>query len=197
MGVGGLPGEAGEDPDVVEQEQIVLFQPGPEGRLGQTAVGDAPDGRMGELPLHEGTAETVKFGGKRHAPFLPAASDVSPGGLKVRTSPRLVEDRMPAGPLQPGDPPVLGAFELLGRLGEGGQGIVYEARSPAGERVAVKLLRSGADPATRRRLARELESAQRVAPLLHRPGAARRARPARALRGERVHRRAIAAGPGA
>ncbi|WP_082801702.1 serine/threonine-protein kinase [Herbidospora cretacea] len=71
---------------------------------------------------------------------------------------------MPAGPLQPGDPPVLGAFELLGRLGEGGQGIVYEARSPAGERVAVKLLRSGADPATRRRLARELESAQRVAP---------------------------------
>ncbi|WP_066360700.1 serine/threonine-protein kinase [Herbidospora mongoliensis] len=71
---------------------------------------------------------------------------------------------MPAGPLEPGDPPALGAFELVRRLGEGGQGIVYEARSPAGERVAVKLLRGGADPGIRRRLARELESAQRVAP---------------------------------
>ncbi|GAB1819332.1 serine/threonine-protein kinase [Herbidospora sp. RD11066] len=71
---------------------------------------------------------------------------------------------MPAGPLEPGDPPALGAFELVRRLGEGGQGIVYEARSPEGDRVAVKVLRGGADPATRRRLARELESAQRVAP---------------------------------
>ncbi|WP_197038944.1 serine/threonine-protein kinase [Herbidospora cretacea] len=71
---------------------------------------------------------------------------------------------MPAGPLEPGDPPVLGTFELVGRLGEGGQGIVYEARSSSGERVAVKLLRGGADPAIRRRLARELESARRVAP---------------------------------
>ncbi|WP_083950273.1 serine/threonine-protein kinase [Herbidospora yilanensis] len=71
---------------------------------------------------------------------------------------------MPAGPLEPGDPPVLGTFELVGRLGEGGQGIVYEARASSGERVAVKLLRGGADPAIRRRLARELESARRVAP---------------------------------
>nr|WP_062340466.1 serine/threonine-protein kinase [Herbidospora sakaeratensis] len=71
---------------------------------------------------------------------------------------------MPAGPLEPGDPPVLGDHQLVGRLGEGGQGVVYEARSPSGERVAVKLLRGGADPAIRRRLARELDSARRVAP---------------------------------
>ncbi|WP_170990835.1 serine/threonine-protein kinase [Herbidospora galbida] len=71
---------------------------------------------------------------------------------------------MPAGPLEPGDPPFVGTFELVGRLGEGGQGIVYEARSSSGERVAVKLLRGGADPAIRRRLGRELESARRVAP---------------------------------
>ncbi len=31
-------------------------------------------------------------------------------------------------PLEPGDPLRLGRFELLGRLGEGGQGIVYLGR---------------------------------------------------------------------
>ncbi|MGV9325476.1 serine/threonine protein kinase [Streptosporangium sandarakinum] len=71
---------------------------------------------------------------------------------------------MPAGPLEPGDPRVLGEFEVAGRLGEGGQGIVYEGRSRSGERVAIKVLRSGSDPAARRRLARELRSALRVAP---------------------------------
>ncbi|GAA4575685.1 serine/threonine-protein kinase [Planotetraspora kaengkrachanensis] len=71
---------------------------------------------------------------------------------------------MAAGPLLPGDPQTLGAFQIVARLGEGGQGIVYEGRSASGERVAVKVLKGGADPDTRRRLARELESARRVAP---------------------------------
>ncbi|MFC5834184.1 serine/threonine-protein kinase [Nonomuraea insulae] len=71
---------------------------------------------------------------------------------------------MPADPLQPGDPRVLGTFQLLARLGEGGQGIVYEGRGASGERVAIKILKGGADPETRRRLTRELESARRVAP---------------------------------
>ncbi|MGW2196370.1 serine/threonine-protein kinase, partial [Streptosporangium sp. NPDC001682] len=71
---------------------------------------------------------------------------------------------MPAGPLEPGDPRVLGEFEIVGRLGEGGQGIVYEGWNRSGERVAIKVLRSGADPDSRRRLARELQSALRVAP---------------------------------
>ncbi|WP_433351325.1 serine/threonine-protein kinase [Microtetraspora malaysiensis] len=71
---------------------------------------------------------------------------------------------MPAGPLEPGDPRVLGDFEVVGRLGEGGQGIVYEGWSRSGERVAIKVLRSSADPASRRRLARELQSALRVPP---------------------------------
>jgi eukaryotic-like serine/threonine-protein kinase len=75
-----------------------------------------------------------------------------------------MEEPMPAGPLEPGDPRVLGEFEIVGRLGEGGQGIVYEGWSRSGERVAIKVLRSGADPASRRRLARELQSALRVAP---------------------------------
>ncbi|MEV6985664.1 protein kinase [Sphaerisporangium sp. NPDC051017] len=71
---------------------------------------------------------------------------------------------MAPGPLQSGDPPALGAFRLVGRLGEGGQGVVYEGLDPSGGRVAVKVLKGGADPDTRRRLARELESARRVAP---------------------------------
>lgn len=71
---------------------------------------------------------------------------------------------MSAGPLEPGDPRVLGAFQVVARLGEGGQGVVYEGRSASGGRVAIKVLRGGNDPDTRRRLARELESARRVAP---------------------------------
>ncbi|MBF8187017.1 serine/threonine protein kinase [Nonomuraea sp. K274] len=71
---------------------------------------------------------------------------------------------MPPVPLEPGDPRMLGAFQILGRLGEGGQGIVYEGRSTSGDRVAIKVLKGGTDPDTRRRLARELDSARRVAP---------------------------------
>ncbi|MGJ6967613.1 serine/threonine-protein kinase [Streptosporangium sp. G11] len=71
---------------------------------------------------------------------------------------------MAAGPLEPGDPRTLGAFQVVGRLGEGGQGVVYEGWSASGDRVAIKVLKGGTNPDTRRRLARELESARRVAP---------------------------------
>ncbi|WP_162641360.1 serine/threonine-protein kinase [Streptosporangium sp. 'caverna'] len=71
---------------------------------------------------------------------------------------------MAGGPLQPGDPRTLGDFQVVARLGEGGQGIVYEGRAVGGDRVAIKVLKNGADPQTHARLAREIESAQRVAP---------------------------------
>jgi len=71
---------------------------------------------------------------------------------------------MAAGPLEPDDPRTLGAFQVVGRLGEGGQGIVYEGWSASGDRVAIKVLKGGTNPGIRRRLARELESARRVAP---------------------------------
>ncbi|MGI5161124.1 serine/threonine-protein kinase [Microbispora sp. CA-102843] len=68
-------------------------------------------------------------------------------------------------PLQPGDPTRLGPFVLSGRLGEGGQGVVYFGQDQAGERAAVKLLhvKFSGDATARSRFARELRAAQRVA----------------------------------
>ena len=75
---------------------------------------------------------------------------------------------MPPKPLEPGDPQQLGRFALLGRLGEGGQGVVYLGRGsgPAEERVAVKVLRSSADALTLERLARELDAIHQVQPFV-------------------------------
>jgi predicted Ser/Thr protein kinase len=67
--------------------------------------------------------------------------------------------------LQPGDPQRLGSYELTGRLGEGGQGVVYSATASDGTEVAVKLLRPDltGDEAARGRFIREVQSAKRVA----------------------------------
>jgi len=58
----------------------------------------------------------------------------------------------------------LGAYRLLDRIGEGGMGVVYLARGPGHRTVALKVLRSSVagDPTARRRLAREVETMQRV-----------------------------------
>ncbi|UGQ11775.1 protein kinase [Yinghuangia sp. ASG 101] len=65
--------------------------------------------------------------------------------------------------LLPGDPRQLGAFYLDGRLGAGGQGVVYEAYGPDGTRVAVKALH-GVGDADRENLRREIRAWRRVAP---------------------------------
>jgi serine/threonine protein kinase len=65
-------------------------------------------------------------------------------------------------PLTPDDPASLGGFRLAGRLGEGGQGVVYLAHPPSGEPVAIKLLSTG-DKETRARLARELDALESIA----------------------------------
>ncbi|WP_281367808.1 serine/threonine protein kinase [Nonomuraea typhae] len=62
-------------------------------------------------------------------------------------------------PLRDDDPPAVGAYRLIGRLGEGGQGVVYLGEGRDGTRVAVKVLRSGGDG-----LAREIAAARRVEP---------------------------------
>ncbi len=69
-----------------------------------------------------------------------------------------------AAPLEPGDPRSLGSYEVIGRLGAGGQGAVYLGRSPSGEPVAIKLLHAqyAADPSARARFAREVAAAKKV-----------------------------------
>jgi serine/threonine protein kinase len=65
-----------------------------------------------------------------------------------------------------GVPGRIGGHQVVRLLGEGGQGAVYLAESPAGGRVAIKVLhgRSADDPEARRRFMRESEVAASVAP---------------------------------
>ncbi|HZB30220.1 MAG TPA: serine/threonine-protein kinase [Streptosporangiaceae bacterium] len=71
---------------------------------------------------------------------------------------------MAAAPLTPEDPRIVGAYRLAGRLGEGGQGVVYLGYGRGDEPVAVKILKADADAKVRERLARELAACERVAP---------------------------------
>ncbi|MFI6388017.1 protein kinase [Nonomuraea sp. NPDC050540] len=68
--------------------------------------------------------------------------------------------------LRAGDPGRVGAYNLTGRLGEGGQGTVYLGEDSAGVRVAVKLLRAdlAGDEDASERFVREVAMARRVAP---------------------------------
>ncbi|MFI6507912.1 ABC transporter substrate-binding protein [Streptosporangium sp. NPDC050855] len=68
-------------------------------------------------------------------------------------------------PLRQGDPERIGEHRLVGFLGEGGQGVVYLALTPSGERVALKVLHAklADDPAAQRRFRREAEATRRVA----------------------------------
>jgi hypothetical protein len=60
----------------------------------------------------------------------------------------------------------IGRFRLLGRLGQGGMGIVYLADGGDGRLAALKVLREelAADDIVRARFAREVDAARRVAP---------------------------------
>ena len=65
--------------------------------------------------------------------------------------------------LRDSDPREVGVYRLLGRLGEGGQGVVFLAVDPTGSRAAVKLLPPTTDPQVRSRFLKEVAAAQRVA----------------------------------
>jgi predicted Ser/Thr protein kinase len=72
---------------------------------------------------------------------------------------------MSRGPLLPGDPERIGAYQLEARLGQGGQGAVFLGRDRAGRPVAVKVLHPEflEDPSARRRFGLELAAVRRVA----------------------------------
>ena len=67
-------------------------------------------------------------------------------------------------PLTPDDPRTVGPHRLLARLGAGGMGKVYLARTPGGDLAAVKLVKDDLahDPEFRARFAREVRAARRV-----------------------------------
>ncbi|MFG1961324.1 serine/threonine protein kinase [Nonomuraea sp. NPDC049028] len=69
---------------------------------------------------------------------------------------------MAAEPLLPEDPGAVGPYRLVGRLGEGGQGVVYLAQAPNGGPVAVKVLLDGLVGDDR--FAKEVAAARRVEP---------------------------------
>ena len=69
--------------------------------------------------------------------------------------------------LQPGDPPLIGPYRLVGRLGSGGMGQVFLGLSAGGRPVAVKVIRAelAADPEFRMRFGREVAAARQVSGL--------------------------------
>ncbi|BCB82285.1 hypothetical protein Pflav_086950 [Phytohabitans flavus] len=71
-----------------------------------------------------------------------------------------------AAPLRKGDPRKLGRYELIGRLGEGGMGVVYLARGADSRQVAIKMIRAdlAVDEEFRRRFRSEVNRARQVPP---------------------------------
>jgi eukaryotic-like serine/threonine-protein kinase len=66
--------------------------------------------------------------------------------------------------LRPGDPPSVGPYRLIGRLGSGGMGEVFLGRSAGGRQVAVKVIypELAADPQFLARFRREIAAARSV-----------------------------------
>jgi len=69
-------------------------------------------------------------------------------------------------PLRSSDPRRLGVYRLIGHLGAGGMGSVYLGETPAGRRVAVKVIRPEllSDPGFRARFRSEVKRARQVPP---------------------------------
>jgi len=74
-------------------------------------------------------------------------------------------------PLGPADPTVIASYQVLGLLGSGGMARVYLARSSAGRRLAIKVIRAelAQNPLIRRRFAHEVAALRKVNPLFTAP----------------------------
>ncbi|WP_434740132.1 serine/threonine-protein kinase [Micromonospora sp. SH-82] len=68
-------------------------------------------------------------------------------------------------PLWANDPVTAGPYRLVGRLGAGGQGVVFLGEDDRGDRVAVKMINVDlSDPRARSQFMKEIAAARRVAP---------------------------------
>jgi serine/threonine protein kinase len=79
----------------------------------------------------------------------------------ARQMPRGSEDAVE--PLRSDDPTHIGGYALRGRIGSGGMGRVYLGESPAGQQVAVKVIKTSVlDTETRSRFVLEVENLRKV-----------------------------------
>ncbi|MDL4772171.1 serine/threonine-protein kinase [Actinomadura xylanilytica] len=67
-------------------------------------------------------------------------------------------------PLEPGDPPLIGGYRVLARLGTGAPGRAYLATTQSGRRLAITIVASGpaGAPGFRRRFGELIAAAQRI-----------------------------------
>src|SRR5271170_6547909 len=98
--------------------------------------------------------------GRKLAELIVACAEPSGQNGRVTSSQSAMSEVLP---LRDTDPRTVVGYQLLGRLGEGGQGVVFLAEGPAGSRAAVKLLPPTTDPQVRSRFLKEVAAAQRVA----------------------------------
>ncbi|WP_232384226.1 serine/threonine-protein kinase [Actinomadura violacea] len=103
--------------------------------------------------------------GQAHGRPAKPRSGQAPQGAGKRPAARQGAGRWHERPLGSGDPRSIGGYRLLGRLGEGGQGVVYLGRDGDGGLVTVKVLRGGLDAGqrARSRFVKEADAARKVA----------------------------------
>jgi hypothetical protein len=112
--------------------------------------------RLQDLGPVRSITDAVERGALVERPATSDRSDIALGG-----------EVLPPGaePLQAGDPPVIDGHRLTGRLASGGTSVVYLARGPEGERVALKTTRAQqADQAQARRWLRTEAACSRRLP---------------------------------
>ncbi len=114
---------------------------------------EGPRGRPAGWGVSSGSVTSESL-----APAAPVLQDIEARRVKAEVHRRLLDDDVAA-------PVTIGRFAVLGRVGQGGMGVVYSVYDEQlDRRVALKLIRGEANTELRRRLQRE---AQALAKLSH------------------------------